>query len=252
MDSCICKYKRELTAKILLEEFHKKTNGREIKMDEQYRKQVSIHEAGHAFVQQFFGQKPVLATIVSRGGYGGFVQASKKFRSNMITDEDMRNQICISLAGRASEQVMYYNDLNTRTIGSGGPDHSDLSKASRIALEMVTQYGMGSKLLQPVSSLSSKTYSQSFTSEGRQETESEEYSKANDIWYKECMDEADAILHEELEYTQRIIGENRSIVGNIAALLEKEGTITTDQIDKCFSGTEICRTQRLSSGKCDD
>ncbi len=223
--SCIEKSKKRqetLTPKSMLEELYQKINGRAMNKDDDDRKSVSCHEAGHAFVQAYFGEKSVLATVVSRGDYGGFVMPSRRNAGGLEKEEDWRNMICVSLAGRVAEQVLYYEDPNVCTAGAGGSDHSDLAKASRYAYLMVRRFGMGSKLFMP----------------------SENYSGESDLWTKECMDEADRILHQELEYTRRIISENRTIVENIAQLLEEEGTITADKIESCFVGNDLVLVHR--------
>lgn len=222
LESCYQKYGANLTAKAMLEELYLKVNGREMDITDEDRRRVSFHEAGHAFVQEYFGNKSVLATIVPRGNYGGFVMPSRRNSKGLVKEEDWRNKICTSLAGRAAEQVLYFKDLSIRTAGAGGSDGSDLAHASRDAYAMVAILGMGSKLFMPLDRLFGN----------------------DDLWNKECMDEADHILHEEMNYTQRIIDANRDIVEKIAKLLEKEGTITANQIEECFEGSEITRLPR--------
>ena len=238
---CIEKYGEEnLTTKMLLDEFYFQVKGKEREKEDDDTKCVSFHEAGHTFLQHYMGNKAALATIVSRGDYGGFMMPSVKSSGKLDTEEDFRDSICVDLAGRAAEQVLYYNDRDVKSSGAGGSESSDLGHASWKAFLMVTELGMGTKLLMPV-----EYELRSVITQGENSASiSRETSTGCDLWYKECMDEADRILHEEMEYTRAILRANKKTVTKIANLLEKEGTITAREIEGCFTGAKIVRVSR--------
>ncbi|WJH40595.1 hypothetical protein N7E02_08245 [Aliirhizobium terrae] len=79
------------------------------------------------------------AIIEERGVQsGGHVKYEMK-DSVVLTEEILRAQMRISLAGLAAEDV----ELGTKSTGAGGGEGSDLQTATNIASLMVASWGMG-------------------------------------------------------------------------------------------------------------
>lgn len=57
----------------------------------------------------------------------------------MLTVAELRNRIAVLMGGRASERLIFDGDVST-----GAAD--DLQRATEIAIEMVTKYGMDTKV----------------------------------------------------------------------------------------------------------
>ncbi|MEQ2456447.1 ATP-dependent zinc metalloprotease FtsH [Flavonifractor hominis] len=107
---------------------------------ERERKLTAYHEAGHAIViHDLESQDPVhQITIIPRGMAGGMTISLPKEDVTFQSRQQLTERIAVCLGGRAAEELAL-GDIST---GAG----SDLQKASSIARNMVTRYGMSEKL----------------------------------------------------------------------------------------------------------
>ncbi len=105
------------------------------------REVVAYHEMGHAIVGMALKSSDVVhkVSIIPRGigALGYTIQRPTEDRF-LMKKEELENKITVLLAGRASEKIIF-NHLST-----GASD--DLARATDIAHNMVTQYGMCEKL----------------------------------------------------------------------------------------------------------
>jgi cell division protease FtsH len=105
------------------------------------REVVAHHELGHAFVAAALpGTDPVhKISIIPRGigALGYTIQRPTEDRFLMTRDE-LINKMAVLMGGRAAEHVVYGH------YSTGASD--DISKATDIARNMVTRYGMGGRL----------------------------------------------------------------------------------------------------------
>jgi cell division protease FtsH len=104
------------------------------------RRTVAYHEAGHALVAELLHgpDKVHKISVIPRGQSGGqtlFVSDEDVF---LFSQQALRDRIAGLLAGRASEQLTFGR------ITSGAAD--DLERATRWALKMITELGMGETL----------------------------------------------------------------------------------------------------------
>jgi cell division protease FtsH len=100
---------------------------------------TAYHEGGHALVGFFVDDKmkPYKATIVPRAnGALGFVATLPSEDQFMMTKKQLKNRICVALAGRLTEEIIFGEE----NITTGA--QSDLRAANGIAKEMVLRYGM--------------------------------------------------------------------------------------------------------------
>lgn len=110
------------------------------KMDEDTKRLIAYHEAGHAIMGVICGQKVGKVTILPRGGAGGFTQFIPKEDGSMTTQTDLRNQIKIALGGRAAEELIY-GEANVTTGAA-----ADLQQVTRIAYQMFENFGFSSSI----------------------------------------------------------------------------------------------------------
>lgn len=109
-------------------------------LSEHEKQVVAYHEIGHAIVATSQkGAAPVQKiTIVPRTsgalGYTMQVEEDEKF---LTTREEAENKIAVLCGGRAAEELIF----NEVTTGAS----NDIEKATQIARNMVTQYGMSDK-----------------------------------------------------------------------------------------------------------
>jgi cell division protease FtsH len=106
------------------------------------RRRVAYHEMGHALVAATLpGVDPVLkVSIVPRGvgALGYTIQRPTEDRF-VIAESELENRVAVLMGGRAAESIIFADDVST-----GAAD--DLQRATEIALEMVTRYGMDKAL----------------------------------------------------------------------------------------------------------
>ena len=110
------------------------------KMDEDTKRLIAYHEAGHAIMGVICGQKVGKVTILPRGEAGGFTQFIPREDGSMTTQNDLRNQIKIALGGRAAEELIY-GEANITTGAA-----ADLQQVTRIAYQMFENFGFSSSI----------------------------------------------------------------------------------------------------------
>lgn len=102
------------------------------------RRRVAYHEMGHALVAASLPDvDPVLkVSIIPRGvgALGYTIQRPTEDRF-LLARSELRHRIAVLMGGRAAEVLLFEGDIST-----GAAD--DLQRATEIALEMVTLYGM--------------------------------------------------------------------------------------------------------------
>lgn len=127
-----------ITDEILLEAFEKIRMGEAShSRDQETLLRTARHEAGHAFVNWKNGSPVYQVTIVGRGQAGGYMEGKADEEKRNYTKSEFENLIRVGMAGRAAEIVYYGKEEGLDTGAS-----SDLQKASKIAIEMVRNYGM--------------------------------------------------------------------------------------------------------------
>ena len=111
-------------------------------MSAEEKARVAYHEAAHAIVGLTVEHAPPVhrASIIPRGvsALGHTLQLPTEEKYLMTTPE-LEDQITIMLAGRAAEELAFQGVLST-----GAAD--DLNKASELARQMVTRFGMSERL----------------------------------------------------------------------------------------------------------
>eukprot|EP01037_Dinobryon_pediforme_P030046 gene30046-33956_t len=107
-------------------------------LNKEEKRRVAYHEMGHALVAATLpGVDPVQkVSIIPRGvGALGYTMQRPTEDRFLLTLTDLNNRIAVLLGGRAAETLIFDGDIST-----GAAD--DLQRATEIALEMVTRYGM--------------------------------------------------------------------------------------------------------------
>ncbi len=106
------------------------------------RRRVAYHEMGHALIAASLpGVDPVhKVSIIPRGvgALGYTIQRPTEDRF-LLLQHDLENRVAVLMGGRASESLVFDGEVST-----GAAD--DLQRATEIAMEMVTRYGMDATL----------------------------------------------------------------------------------------------------------
>ena len=107
---------------------------------EKENKLVAFHEAGHAVVSRFLPTQDDVhqISIVPRGMAGGYTMYRPAEDKNFMSKSEMEETIVSLLGGRVSEKLVL-NDISTGAS-------NDIERATKIAREMVTRYGMSDRI----------------------------------------------------------------------------------------------------------
>lgn len=189
-------------------------------MREEERKNTAYHESGHAVVAKLLPKADPVhkVTIMPRGMALGVTWQLPEFdRVNLYKDR-MLEELAILFGGRAAEEVF----LNSMSTGAS----NDFERATKMARDMVTRYGMSESLGTMVYV---DTESDSVFGRMNSKTVSEATQQKVDAEIRSLVDTQYAVA-------KRLLEENRSKVESMVhALLEWE-TLDADQVNDIMAG----------------
>jgi cell division protease FtsH len=195
---------------------------RSIVMPEDERRNTAYHESGHAIVARMLPRTDPVhkVTIIPRGrALGVTMQLPETDRYSMDRDR-MLNTIAVLFGGRIAEEVF----MHQMTTGAS----NDFERATAIARDMVTRYGM-SDLLGPM--VYAENEGEIFL--GRSITKTTNMSEET---MRKVDSEIRRIIDEQYTVARTILETHRDKVEIMAkALLEWE-TIDAEQIDDIVNG----------------
>jgi cell division protease FtsH len=104
------------------------------------KKLTAYHEAGHAIAVKIISStdKVDRISIIPSGRAGGYTAFKPEEDKTYLTKSQLLEKIAIALGGRAAEQIV----LGEISTGA----YNDLKEANSVARNMITKYGMSSKL----------------------------------------------------------------------------------------------------------
>ena len=104
------------------------------------KKLVAFHEAGHAVASHFLPTQDDVhqISIVPRGMAGGYTMYRPSEDKSFMSKSEMEEQIISLLGGRVAEALVL-GDVSTGAS-------NDIERASKVARDMVTKYGMSERL----------------------------------------------------------------------------------------------------------
>ena len=107
---------------------------------EKEKKLVAYHEAGHAVVSRYLPTQDKVhqISIVPRGMAGGYTMYRPSEDKSFMSKSEMEENIVSLLGGRVAEQLIL-DDISTGAS-------KDIERASQIARDMVSKYGMSKTL----------------------------------------------------------------------------------------------------------
>ena len=110
------------------------------KISDKEKRLTAYHEAGHAIATHYLeGQDPVhQVSIIPRGMAGGYTMSLPAEDKSYRIKSDMLDDIVVLLGGRVAEALVL-GDISTGAS-------NDIERATNIARDMVTRYGMSSEL----------------------------------------------------------------------------------------------------------
>ncbi|EGV36402.1 cell division protein FtsH [Neisseria weaveri] len=197
---------------------------RSMVMHEDEKRATAYHESGHAIVAESLeGTDPVhKVTIMPRGRALGLTwQLPERDRISMYKDQ-MLNQISILFGGRIAE------DIFVGRISTGASN--DFERATQIAREMVTRYGMSDKMGVMVYA---ENEGEVFL--GRSITRSQHISEKTQ---QKVDAEIRRILDEQYAIAYQILDQNRDKMETMCKALMDWETIDRDQVLEIMAGKQ--------------
>lgn len=190
-------------------------------ISEPERKLTAYHEAGHAVCAHVLEHvSPVhQVTIVPRGRAGGFTMQLPVEDKFYATKNEMKENIIVLLGGRVAEELTL-DDISTGAS-------NDLERVSATARQMVTKYGMSSKL-GPMTFGDSEEEVFLGNSIGSKRNYSEEVAFEIDNEIKDIVDVA-------YKKTKKLLQDNMDRLEYVAQALLVYETLDADQFIKAFN-----------------
>ena len=181
-------------------------------MTQEEKHSIALHEAGHATISWFlqYASPLVKVTIVPRGQALGAAWYLPEER-NITTKEQMEDEICATLGGRAAEELF------TGHISTGALN--DLETVTKRAYGMVAYLGMSEKL-----------YNLCYYNNQEYQFEkpySEETAETIDS-------EVSALISRQYERAKQLLEEHKEGHAKLAALLEEREVIFAKDVEGIF------------------
>jgi cell division protease FtsH len=191
-------------------------------MSEEEKRNTAYHESGHAVVAKLLPKSDPVhkVTIIPRGRALGVTMQLPEQDRYAYDREYLLNRVAVLFGGRIAEEVF----MNQMTTGAS----NDFERATQMARDMVTRYGM-SDVLGPM--VYAENEGEIFL--GRSITKTTNMSE-------ETMRKVDAeirrIIDDQYALARKLIEDNRDKVEAMAQALLDFETIDTDQIDDIMAG----------------
>ena len=187
---------------------------------EKENKLVAYHEAGHAVVSRFLPTQDAVhqISIVPRGMAGGYTMYRPTEDKSFMSKTEMEENIVSLLGGRVAEALIL-NDISTGAS-------NDIERASKIARDMVTKYGMSDTI---GAIMFGSGQEEVFL--GRDFAQSRNYSEETasviDVETKKIIDKA-------YRTAEKILSENVDKLHLVAKILMEKEKIDGEEFDAIF------------------
>ena len=192
-------------------------------LTEDEKRATAYHESGHAIVAASLPKAdPVHKVTIIPRGRGRHWQLPERDRISLYKDQ-MLTEISVLFGGRIAE------DLFVKNISTGASN--DFERATKIARDMVTRYGM-SDLLGPMVYAENEGEVSSAAASLQTRNVSEETLQKVDLEIRRIIDEQYAV-------STKILKDNADKVEAMTAALMEYETIDADQIADIMAGRPV-------------
>ena len=195
------------------------------------RRRVAYHEMGHALVAASLPDvDPVLkVSIIPRGiGALGYTMQRPTEDRFLLAESELRHRISVLMGGQVAETLIFAGDVST-----GASD--DLQRATQIAQEMVTRYGMTPTVGQRIYA----NLPPSFLS-----VSAEERPNASESTLREIDLSVRDIVAQAFDEAQTILQERRSDLDKGAELLLTKEVLTADEFPAIRRADDAARSAK--------
>ena len=203
-------------------------------MSESEKKIIAYHEGGHALVAHALpNADPVhKVTILPRGRALGYTMTLPMEDKFLTTRSEMMDQLAMLLGGRTAEELVFHEP----TTGAA----NDIEKASSIARNMVTEYGMSERLgARKFGTGAGEVFLGRDV--GHERDYSEDIASAID-------DEVRRLIESSHDVAWEILVEYRDVLDELVLQLMDKETLSKDQVLDIFSPIEKRPLQKSYTG----
>ncbi|MEX1195830.1 MAG: ATP-dependent zinc metalloprotease FtsH [Dehalococcoidia bacterium] len=187
------------------------------------REIIAYHEAGHALVGYLLpnADPPYKISIVSRGMAGGFTRFLPEEDRHLYSRSQFQDMLAALMGGLVAEEMVFGESTT-------GPS-DDLQKATSLARQMVTQWGMSERL-------GPRTFGrkEELVFLGREISETRNYSEKV---AEEIDEEVRQIIDKAYHTAKKLLNEHREKVDSIVATLLEHETIEGEILMGVLTGT---------------
>jgi len=201
-------------------------------LNDKEKELTAYHEAGHAVVGHVLPHSDPVhkVTIIPRGDTGGvtwFIPPEDRVFTSILEFKDI---LARAMGGRMAEEIVY--GRGNVTTGAG----SDLKQATKIAHDMVTQEGMGSKLRDQayLDDEGGLMFDKMTRDRGYSEKTAEQIDQ-----------EISDILSEASNRARAVLKTNRAILDKLANELLEHETLDDEQVKTLLKGTKLPAAAKL-------
>ncbi len=177
---------------------------------------IAYHEAGHALVGWYLpnADNPYKISIISRGMAGGFTRYLPEEDRVLRTRSQFQDMLAAALAGHVAEELV----LGEMTTGP----QNDIEQATRIARQMVTQWGMSERL-------GPRTFGrkEELVFLGREIAEQRNYSEKV---AEEIDDEVHRLIDKAYHTAKQVLSEHRDKLEEVVKYVLEQETIEGDDL----------------------
>lgn len=187
------------------------------------RKTIAYHESGHALIGHLLDNSDPVhkISIISRGQALGYTLQLPDEDRFLQSRSEMLDDIVVLLGGRTAEEL-FCGDITTGAS-------NDLERATKLARNMVTRYGMSDALGTRVFG---EPQHQVFL--GRDYADKQDYSSET---AKRIDDEVERIMREAHDRAAQILGSRREQMDTMAAVLLERETVEGDAMMALLNNT---------------
>ena len=192
-------------------------------MSQKEREVIAFHESGHALVGHVLENSDPIhkISIIARGQALGYTMQVPEQDHFLSSRNEMLDQIAVLLGGRTAEEL-FCGDITTGAS-------NDLERATKIAREMVTRYGMSEELGTQVFG---EAQHEVFL--GRDYAQKNDYSAET---AKRIDDEIERIMREAHDRAREVLSARGDQMRTMAKVLLERETVEGPAVDALLDGT---------------
>ena len=192
-------------------------------MSQKEREVIAFHESGHALVGHVLENSDPIhkISIIARGQALGYTMQVPEQDHFLSSRDEMLDQIAVLLGGRTAEEL-FCGDITTGAS-------NDLERATKIAREMVTRYGMSEELGTQVFG---EAQHEVFL--GRDYAQKNDYSAET---AKRIDDEIERIMRKGHDRAREVLSARSDQMRTMAEVLLERETVEGPAVDALLDGT---------------